>query len=264
MTVLDCLIIAYGVPELTLQAMKHLVADSIFSQVQLRMMIWDNAATTSDTSAELQPHLARIGGRYIASENIGVYPALNRALAEINADTVLIASSDAAAFAGCLSWVKAAHEQYPEVAWLGLTPADDFPLYRDLQAARGGDNPVQLGLFEAHLCLLDWKTLKEKVGLFDERFFFTFGDTDYVERMRKAEVKFGKIARPLCAHIGQASRAAIDVERNVILEGMDREAFYDKWRHDPDVMARHGLPPELRWEDFLDSGRMRRSARAFL
>lgn len=263
MTPLDVLFVAYGVPELTWQSMKHLLADSLVSGVPLRFILWDNAAGTADASTPLLPHLQRLGGIYVESDNVGVYRAINAAVSHTRSGQFMFASSDVAVFGGCLAWLIAARQQRPEVAWLGVTPADDYVLAADIEGMRETNN-IDTNKFESHLCLLDWSTLLQKVGPFDERFFFTYGDTDYIERMRKAEVLFGRLGRPLCVHTRQGSRALLEADRITVLEGWDREAFFAKWNHDDEVMKRHKLPDEVGYTTFLEAARQRRSARSFL
>lgn len=246
--------------------MKHLLADAVISGVQLRFLVWDNAAGTGNASETLAPLIERLGGRYIRSENIGVYRALNAMLDQAESAYVLIASSDVAMFGGGLAWMQDAMRQMPTVGWLGCRacPDDVSPLAADVTALSPGAESVRLGDFESHCALLNWTLLREKVGPFDERFFFTYGDTDYVERMRKADVPFGSISRPLCHHTRMGSRVLVDPATMTVLESWDREAFYQKWADDVDVMGRHKLPHDVGYETFLASAWLRRCARSFL
>lgn len=238
---IDVVYVVYGVPHLTLLSMQHL----FFSGVPIRrLFVFDNVEDDAFSHERLTrlfpaPHV------YVRQrDNPGVYRTLNRALAMTETRHVLLASSDFFCWPGWYSGVAAAMAQVPDLGWCG--PAwDDADWFRvgptRAWTALEDDYPqgCQLGRLNSAHGVLDWPLLRERVGTFDERFFFTYGDTDYLERMAEARVQTGCVTPVRGLHAVQQSRATIAAEKNVVIEMFDEAAFHAKWAHRPDILARH-------------------------
>lgn len=251
----DIVLVVYGCGDLTLLSLAHIAMTTPVNQV----IVLDNCP---DDPARSHRRLCEALGpqhTYLPQpENPGVYASLQRGLALTTTRYVLIPSSDFIVFPG---WFQGAMRGLTELgmAWCG-------PDWVDLPAAYGYDpthawnalaEPYPAtgtyGKLNSAHGILDWHRLRDTIGGFDPQFFFTYGDTDLIERMRDAGMAYGVIGPPRGVHFVQQSRRVLDQEeggvaKNVVVELMDAELFHHKWRDRPDVLARHARASEDRNE----------------
>jgi len=181
--------------------------------------------------------------KYIPNENVGVYVALNQALKETKSRYVLIASSDAFCAPG---WYAPTIRILQDRKWGWAGPMEhneeeyniDF-FWQTLVMPF----PTSLIHGRAPSCfgIMDWHMMRDKVGLFDEQFFLTFGDTDYVERMRDAHIDYGTIMPHRVLHLVRKQIKVLDEGLTNWLTTWDEQLFRHKWKNRPEVLERHPL-----------------------
>jgi hypothetical protein len=239
---IDVIYVVYGVPHLTLLSLQHLLASGTPIN---RLIVFDNHPDDHASHEALARLLAPPHVYVRQRDNPGVYVTLNRALALTETRFVLLASSDFFVWHGWCAPVLDAME-HKRIGWGGPDWIDGDWATTGVQGAwQALSEPyptaVTFGKLTSHHAVLDWHRLRAEVGPFDERFFFTFGDTDYMERMRDAQVDFGVVGPRRGVHAVQQSRATVPADTNVHLEMWDETLFRDKWAGRPDILARH--PP---------------------
>lgn len=176
----------------------------------------------------------------------GVNPAIRAALAE-GADYILLINNDALAPPDLLTALVAVHRQHPRIGV--LTPVavrGDQPTRRaglgylirryDLDLV-GWDEPDALAADQGPVYLdavfgaatLMPRALFERIGLFDERFFFYYEDVDLCVRARAAGFSVAYAPGIRVHHDVAASTAGIRGLRFFYL-GRGRQIFFRKYR----------------------------------
>ncbi|MBI3535722.1 MAG: hypothetical protein HY072_09600 [Deltaproteobacteria bacterium] len=90
------------------------------------------------------------------------------------------------------------------------------------------------------------RELFNSIGEFDERFFVTYEDTDFRERMDRAGKKYFQVGDCYIWHLSKGTRDTQNLPTNYEQEGL--HLFIDKWKFDPRIRE-HGLDARLkrRW-----------------
>lgn len=78
----------------------------------------------------------------------------------------------------------------------------------------------------------------DAIGLFDEQFFRTFGDTDWFERFCDAGLKSARLSTAIY-HGGSVTRKRLGVDEDYQHDSADHTRFLVKWAQRPDVRGRH-------------------------
>lgn len=89
-------------------------------------------------------------------------------------------------------------------------------------------------------CVLSRQAL-DAVGVFDDQFLMTFGDTDWNERARDAGIQMGELQNAVVFHGGSVSRKRLGAESDLEKDRADHRRFLEKWRNRPDVLERHSM-----------------------
>ncbi len=233
---MDCIMLVHNVQTLAAHAVLHLLATT---PGPIRFVFVDNG---SDEPIEprFRPWLGDHHVYIRHATNQGVYGPTNEALAQCTADLVLWCATDHLVFPGWfpplaaairqegLAWAAPTWDEGPygmDELWAALQPVDRYAL--------------QLGRLGSSCFLLDWKRLKGTLGGFDDRFRVVYGDSDYLERMHDARLKFGVVHGSRSRHLGHQTCRVLGAEQFTAWERADAAAFAAKYADRPDVLARH-------------------------
>lgn len=175
--------------------------------------------------------------------NVGVWCSVNRGLALSRSGLVLVLTSDVLLGVAVLPLLVEV-QQRTRLAFLG--PETVIGLGQVPALATQAATPVSLEPgYNGSCWLMDWPRLREAVGWFDPRFYVCFGDTDYVERLRVAAARDPLLEPAVvkgirtCHLDKQSRRADGDARQDTEVELRDGTRFREKWRDNPQVLARH-------------------------
>lgn len=76
-------------------------------------------------------------------------------------------------------------------------------------------------------CILCKDVVLQKIGLFDEEFYFYFQDDDYLEQLRLHNIKHGKVMSSLITHLGSQTLPEDDSSRPLLF--YCRDVFIKKY-----------------------------------
>lgn len=175
--------------------------------------------------------------------NVGVWCSVNRGLALSRSRLVLVLTADVLLGIAVLPLLVEV-QQRTRLAFIGpetVTGQGQVPaLFTQ------AETPVSLEPgYNGSCWLMDWPRLREAVGWFDPRFYVCFGDTDYVERLRAAARQDPLLEPTLvrgvrtCHLDKQSRRADGSAGQDTDMELRDGARFREKWKGDPEVLARH-------------------------
>lgn len=223
------------------------------SKVARHLVVVNNASTDS-TASLLQTLQKRFHDQgwdmqIIAnSENVGFGRACNQGIRLSQTDYVAILNNDTWLMRG---WDEALIRRQQELNADMIAPYYDETPYDAGSMDERADRFVRRnrGKFaEAWVSVLMFfpKRTLDVVGLFDERFFVTYEDTDLKERMIRAKMSFYKVADCFIWHHSKATR-----DQEALPSGYEQEGlrlFTEKWGFDPRV-AEHtrGARLKRRW-----------------
>ena len=214
--------------------------ESLVSSVAL----FDNRSTAEGMSA-IQQNAQRMGASvFINERNIGVWASVNRGLVLARSEYILVLTSDVLLAPGSLRKLIGALDTEPTLSVVGPAVADglqSLPWLHESVVGYELDTSTYNGA-----CWLFRRNLLEQVGYFDSRFYVCFGDVDWMQRVRDAGGQYGILRNARCTHLDKQSRQAdhsIDQDNEV--EMRDAEQFHEKWKHRPDVLAKHPIPNPL-------------------
>lgn len=232
MTVDVCMVLYHAEPS-ALQSLTHLLA---YTPGPLRFILVDNGGTCG----RIQSWLDRGQCRFIANEtNVGYYAAVNQALAETESDYVILAAPDHYVLPNWWMALSHAIEQFG-CGWVSPEwTTGPYQPSRAWDALSTMPRGLALGHVSTSCALINWRLLREKVGVFDEQFFLTHGDSDYLERMRDKDIAFGMVEGSHTHHQEHGSRMVHTAEEDTRLELEDEARFRRKWAARPDVLERH-------------------------
>lgn len=238
---IDVIMLIWNAQPTAILAMMHLL---VFTPVPIRLIVLDNGSEDRETTARLTSWLNPAQHKLIRNEkNIGVYAGFNQALREVESNLVVICNSDHLVFNGWWMPLETAircHDiAWASPQWLPEGPYQVAEVWHHLTPPR--ECKLLLGWAGTSCALLNWKRLKREVGEFDERFFITFGDADYVERMRDGQMRFCLVQGALTRHLGKQSRRVLGMEQDTEHELRDAAAFHAKWKDRPDILERHSI-----------------------
>lgn len=234
------------------------------SQLSFEMIVVDNASTDGSAAMlrELFPSVRLIEN----SENRGFGAANNQALRIMRGRYALLLNSDALLAANAAAELFAYLEGHPDVAMAcgQLLNADGsrqnsiaaFPTLLTLMTntslleylfprrfpSKRHPSPVPAEIDSAvGACLLVRKSAIDAVGMFDERYFFFFEETDWAYRMRRAGWKVVHVPTALIYHfqgqsIGKSLPSRIAFYRS-------RYQFFRKWKTRPYYAAVRAVIP---------------------
>lgn len=219
-------------------AMMHLACSGVGP---IRLIVVDNASP--DPLDPLVPWLREVFAdvRVVTNPDNGIYRGLNLGLAETTEPIVGVVTSDTLVYPGwwqaCEAFLTTDH------SWVSPLSAPMGPLrVQAFVDALTLGSDVVTDRFDSSCFVLCWPWLRDHIGTFDERFFYTFGDTDYLERLRARGVRWGSVGRngvPLSRELGHQSSQQLGTATIIAWQQRDALAFMNKWQGEPDVLARH-------------------------
>lgn len=229
--------VLYHAEAMALQSLTHLLA---YTPGPLRFILVDNGGTCG----RIQSWLDRGQCRFIANDrNVGYYAAINQALAEAQSEHVILSAPDHFVLPNWWLGLASAVEHHG-LGWVSPEwTTGPYDASRAWDALASMPEAIGLGQVSTSCALINWKLLKHEIGFFDEQFFLTHGDSDYLERMRDKGIPFGLIAGSQTHHQEHGCRKAHTVEEDTRLELEDEARFRRKWASRPDVLERHRPMP---------------------
>lgn len=216
-----------------------------------RVLLLDNRSTAEGSDAVLT-FAAQLGCGVLRHESdVGVWCSVNRGIAALRTRWVMVLTSDVLLGPSAPRKLQVAALQ-ADAPMVGPSVRTGMQMAPEL--ARGEDRlEVDPSTYNGACWLMDWPRLEREVGWFDPRFYVAYGDTDYVERARKAGVPFGVVNGVPCVHLDkQTRRHDWTAEQDSEVELRDAARFHEKWAGEPDVLARH---PHLSRQSLVASKR---------
>lgn len=237
---LDIIIPAFNNPDITSRCLSAL---SLFAPKGSRTILVDNGSV--DAVKDLKAQVEAMGGTYLRLDpNCGPYGAVNAGLDIATADKVAIVCNDIVVLPGTLQvMADLVSDQTPYIGATGIL-AQEFNFYDIMlrAALQGGFNRTLLYSGVCFSCFVAQRSLfgsESGVGRFDERFGITFGDTDWEQRYEDSGRPALLAANALVFHGHGVSRKRGGIEADIRNDLRDYNAFVEKWKDRPDVLAKH-------------------------
>lgn len=237
MSDVEVIIPTRNAPSILWLALTHLIAYN--GRDFARATLLDNRSDAPGADTVLAWAAAR-GLPVVRHErNLGVWASVNRGLALARAPKVLVLTSDVLLGPQTVRALAAVMDA-TGVPFLGPevhTGLDEAPALAAPLPERGA---VDVTAYNGACWMMQKDALLAQVGWFDPRFAVCYGDTDYVERMRLAGVRYGVVRGLPCVHLDkQSRRAEHTAEEDTDVEIRDGERFHAKWAEHPEILARH-------------------------
>jgi len=238
---IDIVLPCRNAPEALMLTLQFFWANAYDPNIVASVTIVDNCST----DARVRPILEHAAARYpethrvvLNERNVGVWCSVNRGLAAGRSEFAFVLTSDVLLGHGSLAKIYGALAADRTLGILGpevLIGLGTCPLL----ARNGGEVVVDRSTYNGAAWMLK-RELLSKVGWYDPRMYVAFGDTDFMERMRLANVGYGVLRGVPCVHLDKQSRrvdgtAGQDSE----MELKDAREFAQKWAAHPDVARRH-------------------------
>lgn len=209
-----------------------------------RIILVDDGST--DSTPHLGAWLERQGkGRYIRHpRNLGVQCAWNTGWRAGTNPLVCFMNNDVAVMPGCT--VALADAVKPDTIVSATQMLGQWDPGLILSHAHGMEqlrSEVKDGGFFGGCFVVPRANLIE-LGGFDERFFLTYGDTDFIERARDNGVQCVSVRGAFAFHGGSVTRRReLGIDGDIERDLADRTRFEDKWEKRPDVLERYPRTP---------------------
>ncbi len=244
MTTLDIIVPAFNNPDITSRC---LAALNLYRPKGSRVILVDNGST--DSTQDLWSQVDAMGGTYIRlDDNVGPYGAVNAGIRAGDSDLVAVVCNDVVVMPGSLQALVSTLRPELGIPLLGafeLGSAEfDWHQLQGEIAISGLRESVHLqpvqGFFS---CFVAMRQLfdEDSVGLFDERFGLTFGDTDWEERYREAGFTYYRALHAPVYHGRSVGRKRGGLDADVANDSRDHAVFLEKWAGNDDVLSRHGV-----------------------
>lgn len=206
----------------------------------LQLVVVDNASTdqTQEILTKFKVEFLRKGWAFQViqnSQNCGFGRACNQGARASQGDFLGILNNDTWLMKG---WdevlIRRAQELDADLiapfAYEGPYDPQSLPRYAEsfVQRNRGKSSATWSSIF-----MFFRRASFEKIGMFDERYFVTYEDTDLRERMKRAGMKYFEIGDCLIWHFSKGTRESGLLPRDYEVEG--KRLFVEKWGFDPAV-----------------------------
>lgn len=242
---LDIVIPAFNSVDLTWRCLQHIILFPPKTFVLPRIVLIDNAST--DDTPLLGEWLKSRHHVYVRNEkNGGPYVAWNQGI-EIakkgSAERIVFLNNDVSVLPGCLQSLCESPFAYTCVTEvIGDYRAPELLLYADSTVASNGQDPRYKSGY-LHSCFAVDLDLLESVGGFDERFFLTYGDTDFMVRAKDVCNVTPRVDTKAVVHHGvsMTRRREFGVTTDIFHDQRDHVRFTDKYKDRPEVLEAH--PP---------------------
>jgi len=242
---LDVIIPAYRNLDITARAFFGVLLNS---PRDTRITLVDNGS--EGTLDALKPVVLSLGQRWLGIDvNVGPYGAVNAGLALCDRELVSVVCNDVVVLPFSLAaLVEAVSDKNPSVGAVELQDSyfcgDELLEKIEDEGLRSGPPTLRPGVFFSCFVAKRSLFLADQVGLFDERFRLTYGDTDWEQRY--ADLGYTHLVAPFAPvfHGASVTRKRLGIDEDIRVDTTDYACFIDKWtglsRHD--VVAKH--PPE--------------------
>lgn len=244
MSIVDVIIPTRNAPEVLSLCLSHYWLNAHEEGLVSSVTIFDNCSTAPGISAIQQDAQRRGALVFVNEQNVGVWTSVNRGAALAQSKYVLILTADVLMGPGSLRKLIGALNTEPSLAVVGPTVANglqSLPWLHESVVGFDLDTSTYNGA-----CWLFRRNLLRQVGYFDPQFYVCFGDTDWMQRVREGKWQYGILRNARCIHLDKQSRQSdhtIDQDNEV--EIRDAHRFHEKWKHRPDVLARHPIPDRM-------------------
>lgn len=236
---MDLVIPAYNNVDITFR----LLASLRMFAPEAHVILVDNGS--QDPIATLQTAVESMGGTYLRLDpNKGPYGAVNAGLALANNDQIGVICNDVVVLPNTLQILASiCSSDNPYVGATGIVEPK-FDYYNFLASASIGGRLARRFIHGGPYfsCFLAHRSLYERVGVYDERFKLTYGDTDHEQRIADTGIRMFCVSDALVYHGHGTGRKRGGVEADVNTDLRDYNAFVEKWQRRPDVLEKH--PPE--------------------
>jgi len=184
-------------------------------------------------------------------ENVGVGAAFNQGIKASNSDFIFLANNDTWVMP---QWDEALLSAIERLGADAVGPHYDEspfdPIKTPLKAQkfiRRNYRKFSPQFMPIVICFK--RTVFEKIGFFDERFFVTYEDRDLRERMDRAELKYYTTADCFIWHHSKGTRDTIEICPSYEQKSLAK--FIEKWGFDPrSVDNTPAVRRGLKWKRF--------------
>ena len=258
--VIDIIIPTRNAPESLWLCLTHLWAFATPELVS-SVVILDNCSTDK-RNREILEVANKMPRHHVLrhEQNVGVWCSINRGLALSTSPLAMVITSDVLIGPDTLEHLAWIHKSM-DLAYFGPDVvtglSESYKLSRSPER-HGEDITVSLDFsrYNGACWVMDWPLLRENVGWYDPQFYISFGDVDYIERVKQWAMRKESQGSAPCVYEGlyichldkQTRRADMDSRQDTHMEIMDGGRFREKWKDHPDVLAKH---PPLSEEQYL-------------
>lgn len=242
---LDVILPIYNCPDLEDRCIRYLLLPGSLPEGG-RLVIVDDASPDVTTMNTWGKALGALGHLYYRKPfNRGCHAAWNTglSLSRPDADVALVGSDVVVP-----PFVLARLQGVARANNFGLLGARDVTadewhpsMLHKLFELNTNENVVDTTHAISSCCVILRPTL-DRVGAFDEQFLMTFGDTDWNERAKDAQVRSAQVTNAVVFHGKSVSRKRLGAESDYMVDREDHQRFLTKWADRADVLARHPLP----------------------
>lgn len=254
-TPLDIIIPAYNNIDITFRC---LAALRLFAPQGTHVILVDNGSRDNPKDAvhTLKASVESMGGTYLRLDpNRGPYGAVNAGYAHTKSDVIGVVCNDVVVLPGTLyTLLDAVHQGLPCVgASEVLMPDFNYTGVMSWAGVSGRLNAPAIQITRHYFsCFLAHRSLYDHVGLYDERFGLTFGDTDHEQRILDAGIQPVCLLNALVYHGHGTGRKRGGIDADIETDLKDHRAFLEKWKDRPDVLAKHPIETAERKKTFLE------------
>lgn len=208
-----------------------------------RIILVDNASI--DDTPLLGEWLKARGHTYVRNEkNLGPYAAWNQGWRAARPDNrVVFLNNDVSVMPGCLTALCESPFAYTCVSEvIGAYRAPELLAYTDgIIKQRGQEPRYREGYL--HSCFAVDRDVLEMLGGFDEHFFLTYGDTDFLIRAKEVGVTARVDTKAIVHHgVSMTRRREFGTAHDATLDHADHRVFEVKYVNRPDILAEHPWP----------------------
>jgi GT2 family glycosyltransferase len=243
MVELDVILPVYNCPDLEDRCIRFLLTPGAMPE-GARLIVVDDASPDTTTAERWGPALRALGHCfYRRTVNGGCHAAWNTGLSmrRAGADVCLI-GSDVVVPIGVIPRLQTLMRatDFSLMGAFDLTGQWEPALMKPLVVHQRPENVIDTNGAISSCCVIRSEAF-DTVGLFDEQFIRTFGDTDWNTRFEDAGLQHAQLQSAVVFHGGSVSRKRQTAEKDFELDRADHERFRAKWADRPDVLEKHSM-----------------------
>jgi GT2 family glycosyltransferase len=246
---IDVVLPCRNAPEALMLTLQFFWANAYDPDIVASVTMVDNCSTDARVGEVLRHAAARYPEthRVVLNErNVGVWCSVNRGLTMGRSEYAFVLTSDVLLGHGSLAKIRGELAADRTLGILGpevFTGLGACPALAMQPRVLGLDRPAAMEVDRSTYNGAAWMLRREllsKIGWYDPRMYVAFGDTDFMERMRLANVGYGVLRGVPCVHLDKQSRRADGTAgQDSEMELKDAREFAQKWAEHPDVVRRH-------------------------